>query len=250
MDWVNILYILIVFTYFRFLKSLWIVCILYFLKFYEILFENHILYEEVISIKITIYLFKSAADLKSDNRLSSKFRQPRERRIFIYKSLSQQHQSNVFNHWYVYFFHGGIELQRVRSDKNSLLWFSFRLLLKSRPYCSVEDYSPSQSPTKTSYICPSGTGVFLYLVLLNFTPDASNSFSFPSLRSSCTATLSSTVTVTVYTRKTATNYLVIHVPEILQKSCYSYYYYCYCRRCCCPSGWSQYFHFLLHTMML
>ena len=78
--------------------------------------------------------------------------------LFIYKSLSQQHQSNVFNHWYVYFFHGGIELQRVRSDKNSLLWFSFRLLLKSRPYCSVEDYSPSQSPTKTSYICLSGPG--------------------------------------------------------------------------------------------
>ena len=78
--------------------------------------------------------------------------------LFIYKSLSQQHQGNVFNHWYVFFFHGDIELQRVRSDKNSLLWFSFRLLLKSRPYCSVEDYSPSQSPTKTSYICPSGTG--------------------------------------------------------------------------------------------
>ena len=79
--------------------------------------------------------------------------------LFIYKSLSQQHQGNVFNHWYVFFFfHGDIELQRVLSDKNSLLWFSFRLLLKSRPYCSAEDYSPSQSPTKTSYICPSGTG--------------------------------------------------------------------------------------------
>ena len=34
--------------------------------------------------------------------------------------------------------------------------------------------------------------VFLYLVLLRFTPVASNSFSFPSLRSSYTATLSST----------------------------------------------------------
>ena len=29
-------------------------CILYFFKFYEILFENHILYEKVISIKIII----------------------------------------------------------------------------------------------------------------------------------------------------------------------------------------------------
>ena len=83
-----------------------------------------------------------------------------------------------------FFFHGDIELQRVRSDKNSLLWFSFRLFLKSRPYCSVEDYSPSQSLPKTSYICPSETG--------EFTLVASNSFSFPSLRSSYTATLSST----------------------------------------------------------
>ena len=78
--------------------------------------------------------------------------------LIIYKSLLQQHQSNVFNHWYVFLFHGDIELQRVRLDKNSLLWFLFRLLLKSCGYCSVEDYSPLQSPTKTSYICPSGTG--------------------------------------------------------------------------------------------
>ena len=40
--------------------------------------------------------------------------------LFIYKSLSQQHQSNVINHLYV-FFHGDIELQRVSSEKNSLL---------------------------------------------------------------------------------------------------------------------------------
>ena len=49
------------------------------------------------------------------------------------------------------FFHENMEFQRVRSDENSILWFSFRLLLKSRLYCSV-DYSPSQSPTKTLYI--------------------------------------------------------------------------------------------------
>ena len=37
--------------------SLRIVCILYFFfKFYEILFENHILYEKVISIKIIIII--------------------------------------------------------------------------------------------------------------------------------------------------------------------------------------------------
>ena len=99
--------------------------------------------------------------------------------LFICKSLSQQHQSNVFNHWYVFFFHGDIELQRVRSNKSSLLWFSLHLLLKSCAYCSVEDYSPSQSELANS--------IFLYLVLLSFTPVASNSF--PSLRSSYTATL-------------------------------------------------------------
>ena len=41
--------------------------------------------------------------------------------LFIYKSLSQQHQSNVFNADMFFFFHGDIELQRVRSDKNSIL---------------------------------------------------------------------------------------------------------------------------------
>ena len=84
----------------------------------------------------------------------------------------------------LFFFHGDIELQRVRSDENSILW-----------YCSV-DYSPSQSPTKTLYIrlvfVRSGTSVFLDLVLLSCTPVATNSFSCSSLQSSYTATLSST----------------------------------------------------------
>ena len=61
-------------------------------------------------------------------------------------------------------------LQRVRSDKNSLLLFSFRLLLKRCPYCSVEVYSPSQSPTKTSYICPSGTGEQRFAALGSLKP--------------------------------------------------------------------------------
>ena len=83
-------------------------------------------------------------------------------------------------------------LQRVRSDKNSLLLFSFRLLLKSRPYCSVEVYSPSQSPTKTSYICPSGTGEQRFPALGSLKVYSSCfQLSFPSFRSSYTATLSS-----------------------------------------------------------
>ena len=114
--------------------------------------------------------------------------------LFIYKSLLQQRQSNVFNHWYV-FFHGDIELQRVRSDGNLILWFSFRLLLKSRPYCSVEDRLPV-AITNKNIICLSfpalENSVFLNLVLLSCTPVATNSFFCPSLRSSYTATLSST----------------------------------------------------------
>ena len=43
-----------------------------------------------------------------------------------------QHQSNVFDHWYVIFYPLDIELQRVRTKKNSILSFSFRLHLKSR----------------------------------------------------------------------------------------------------------------------
>ena len=74
--------------------------------------------------------------------------------LFIYKSLLQQHQSNVFNHSDVFFFHVDIELQRVCSDENLILWFLFHLILKSHPYCSVEDRLPSQSPTKTLYVCP------------------------------------------------------------------------------------------------
>ena len=57
--------------------------------------------------------------------------------------------------------------------------------------------------------------------------------------------------------RTDTNYLAIHAPEILQKSCY-YYYCCYRCCCCCPSGYSQYFqklvgppvHVLLRPQML
>ena len=50
------------------------------------------------------------------------------------------------------FFHGDIELQHVRSDENLILWFSFRLLLKSRPYCSVEDRLPV-AITNKNIIC-------------------------------------------------------------------------------------------------
>ena len=41
-----------------------------------------------------------------------------------------------------FFFHGDIELQRVYLDENLTLWFSFRLLFKSCPYCIVEDRLP------------------------------------------------------------------------------------------------------------
>ena len=125
-----------------------------------------------------------------------KFRQPRARiELFIYKSLLQQHQSNVFNHSDVFFFHVDIELQRVCSDENLILWFLFHLLLKSRPYCSVEDRLPV-AITNKNIICLSfpelQNSVFLDLVLLSCTTVATNSFFYSSLRSSYTATLSST----------------------------------------------------------
>ena len=93
------------------------------------------------------------------------------------------------------FFHGDIELQRVRSDENSILWFSFRLLLKSRPYCSVKDYCPVAITIKNIIylsVPELENSVFLDLVLLSCTPVATNSFSCPSLQSSYTVTLSST----------------------------------------------------------
>ena len=97
-----------------------------------------------------------------------------------------------------FFFHEDIELQRVRSDKNSPLWFSSRLLLKSRGNCSVKDSektTPHRNHQQKHHIFVRfelANSLFLYLVLLSFTLVASNSFSFPSLRSSYTAILSST----------------------------------------------------------
>ena len=49
-----------------------------------------------------------------------------------------------------FFYPLDIELQHVRSDKNSILWFSFLLHLKRRPQFPRLS-SPSQS---TLYICP------------------------------------------------------------------------------------------------
>ena len=54
----SVLYILIVFTYFRFFMSA--NCV-YFVFFYEIFIENHNLYEKVISIKIIIMNIKQTA---------------------------------------------------------------------------------------------------------------------------------------------------------------------------------------------
>ena len=117
--------------------------------------------------------------------------------LFIYKSLSQQHQGNVFNHWYVFFSTGtsNFNLSARMRKKFLILWFSFRLLLKSRPYCSVEDRLPI-AITNKNVICLSfpelENSVFLDLVLLNCTTVATNSFFCPSSRSSYVATLSST----------------------------------------------------------
>ena len=88
------------------------------------------------------------------------------------------------------FFHGNIELQRARIRTQ---YFDSRfagLLLKSRLYCSVEDYSPVAITNKNIIflsVTELKNSVFLDLVLLSCTPVATNSF-----WSSYTATLSST----------------------------------------------------------
>ena len=120
-----------------------------------------------------------------------KFRQPRARRIIclFYKLLLQQHQSNVFNQWYAIFPRGHrTSTCPLGWELNTLVLVSFtfetssilqckRLLLvaitnKNIIYLSVPELENS---------------VFLDLLLLSCTPVASNSFSWPSLRSNYTS---------------------------------------------------------------
>ena len=121
-----------------------------------------------------------------------KFRQPRARRIIylFYKLLLQQHQSNVFNQWYIAIFPRGHRTSTfpLGWELNTLVLVSFtfetssilqckRLLLvaitdKNIIYLSVPELKNS---------------VFLDLLLLSCTPVASNSFSWPSLRSNYTS---------------------------------------------------------------
>ena len=92
-----------------------------------------------------------------------------------------------------FFFHGDIELQRVRSDKNSLLWFFTSFTFEKSSILQCRRLLPIAITNKKLFVrLELENSVFLHFVLLRFTPVASNSFSFPSLRSSYTATLSST----------------------------------------------------------
>ena len=121
-----------------------------------------------------------------------KFRQPRARRIIylFYKLLLQQHQSNVFNQWYIAIFPRGhrtstfplgwelntLVLVSFTFETSSILQFKRLLLVaitnKNIIYLSVPELENS---------------VFLDLLLLSCTPVASNSFSWPSLRSNYTS---------------------------------------------------------------
>ena len=130
------------------------------------------------------------------------FRQPRARRIYLFiylfiKSHSQQlSTASKQRFWplicFFFFYSLDIELQHVRSDKNSILWFSFLLHLKRRPHSEIKlpvainIIDLSVEPEKS---------VFLHLVLSRFTAVASRSFYSPSWRStanSSSATLSCT----------------------------------------------------------
>ena len=112
--------------------------------------------------------------------------------LFIYKSLSQQHQSNVFNHWYDFFSTGTSNFNvsvRIRTTTLILVSFTF----KKSSILQCRRLLPIAITNKNIFVrLELDNSIFLHLVLLSFTPVASHSFSFPSLRSSYTATLSST----------------------------------------------------------
>ena len=96
---------------------------------------------------------KRAADQKSDNRLSSLDSRGRVE-LFIYKSLLQQHQGNVFNHWYVFFFFTGTSNFNVSARIRTHYFDSRFVYFWKVVHTAVKKTdSPSQSPTKT-YVCP------------------------------------------------------------------------------------------------
>ena len=65
----------------------------------------------------------------------------------------------------MFFYPLDIELQSVSSDKNSLLWFSFRLHLKCHPHSQLKRLStPSQSPVIYLSVPVLENSVFLYLL--------------------------------------------------------------------------------------
>ena len=99
----------------------------------------------------------------------------------------------------VFFLSSGHRTTMVRTDKNSILWFSFRLHLKSNP--QSEDYAPGHNHQflKHSIFLPVSElekSIFLDLVLLRFTPQLLPTLSiWPSWRSaanSSSTTLSCT----------------------------------------------------------
>ena len=71
-------------------------------------------------------------------QLPVKFRQPRALRIYFllnhFCDSFPLHQSQMSFTADMFFYPLDMENQRVRSDKNSILWFSLRLQFKSPPY--------------------------------------------------------------------------------------------------------------------
>ena len=92
----------------------------------------------------------------------------------------------------MFFFHGDIELQRVRSDKNSLLWFFTSFTFEKSSILQCRRLLPIANTNKKLFVRLELENRVFGTFLLRITPVASNSFSFPALRSSYTATLSST----------------------------------------------------------
>ena len=127
------------------------------------------------------------------------FRQPRARRIYLFIYLiafaTTFHCIKAMfltTDMFFFFYPLDIELQHVRSDKNSILWFSFLLHLKRRPHSEIK------LPVAINIIYLSvepEKSVILDLVVSRFTAVTSCSFYSPSRRStanSSSATLACT----------------------------------------------------------
>ena len=104
-------------------------------------------------------------------------RQPRAHRIYLFIQLLSQQLSTASKQCFLplmcFFYPLVNELQWSHTDKNSILWFSFRLHLKCHP--QSEDYAPRHNHQFLKHsiflsVSQLEKSIFLGVVLLRFTP--------------------------------------------------------------------------------